>query len=101
MKYSPAGAQVRLRVRLEEEDTVFEVADQGIGIPADEIGHLFESFHRASNEGSVQGTGLGLAIVKNAVEMHRGHIEVRSELGQGTMYTVRMPTEPEPEPVAA
>lgn len=63
----------------------FEVADQGIGIPADEIAHLFESFHRASNVGAIQGTGLGLAIVKNAVEMHGGEIEVASKVGEGTV----------------
>jgi signal transduction histidine kinase len=43
---------------------VFELSDQGIGIPQDEISHLFESFHRSSNVGDIQGNGLGLAIVK-------------------------------------
>jgi signal transduction histidine kinase len=70
---------------------VFEVADQGIGIPPEEIPHLFESFHRASNVGAIQGTGLGLAIVKNAVEIHGGAIEVASTLGQGTVFTVSLP----------
>lgn len=91
MKYSPGGGQVRFQVRREGSQTVFQVADQGIGIPADEISHLFESFHRASNVGTIQGTGLGLAIVKNAVETHRGSIEVDSRLGAGTTFTVRLP----------
>ncbi len=91
LKYSPGGGQVRFNVRREQSATVFEVADQGIGIPADEIAHLFESFHRASNVGAIQGTGLGLAIVKNAVEMHGGAIEVASALGQGTVFTVSLP----------
>jgi PAS domain S-box-containing protein len=91
IKYSPAGGQVHFRVRREGGDTVFEVADQGIGIPADEIPHLFESFHRASNVGAIQGTGLGLAIVKNAVERHGGRIDVESRQGEGTTFTVRLP----------
>jgi signal transduction histidine kinase len=91
LKYSPGGGQVRFRVRRESDSTVFEVADQGIGIPPDELSHLFESFHRASNVGTIQGTGLGLAIVKNAVEMHGGGIDVTSTLGEGTTFTVRLP----------
>ncbi|MCC2632491.1 MAG: domain S-box protein [Ramlibacter sp.] len=98
IKYSPQGGRVVFEVRREEGATVFRVADQGIGIPPDEIGHLFESFHRASNVGTIQGTGLGLAIVKNAVEMHRGTIAVESRLGAGTVFTVRLaaadPTRP-------
>jgi PAS domain S-box-containing protein len=91
IKYSPGGGVVRFDVTREADDTVFEVADAGIGIPADEIPHLFGSFHRASNVGSIQGTGLGLAIVKNAVDMHGGRIEVTSRVGEGTRFTVRLP----------
>ncbi|HUR88010.1 MAG TPA: 7TM diverse intracellular signaling domain-containing protein [Ramlibacter sp.] len=91
LKYSPHGGEVRFNVKRDQSATVFEVADQGIGIPPDEIGHLFESFHRASNVGAIQGTGLGLAIVKNAVDMHGGRIEVRSKLGEGTTFRVELP----------
>lgn len=91
IKYSPQGGEVRFEVRREGADTVFRVADQGIGIPPDELGHLFESFHRASNVGEIQGTGLGLAIVKNAVDRHGGSISVDSRLGAGTAFTVRLP----------
>jgi PAS domain S-box-containing protein len=91
IKYSPQGGEVRFEVRRDGADTVFRVADQGIGIPPDELGHLFESFHRASNVGDIQGTGLGLAIVKNAVDRHGGSISVDSRLGAGTAFTVRLP----------
>jgi PAS domain S-box-containing protein len=91
IKYSPQGGEVRFEVRRDGADTVFRVADQGIGIPPDELGHLFESFHRASNVGEIQGTGLGLAIVKNAVDRHGGSISVDSRLGAGTAFTVRLP----------
>ncbi|MBX3652594.1 MAG: PAS domain S-box protein [Ramlibacter sp.] len=92
LKYSPGGGTVRFSVRHDDKgNTVFEVADQGIGIPADEITHLFESFHRASNVGDIQGTGLGLAIVKTAVDKHGGRIEVDSVPGEGTRFGVWLP----------
>lgn len=94
VKYSPAGGDVLFDVRRDGPDMVFTVRDHGIGIPPDEVAHLFESFHRASNVGAIQGTGLGLAIVKNAVEMHGGRIEVQSALGGGTTFTVRLPVAP-------
>jgi signal transduction histidine kinase len=72
----------------------FTVADQGIGLPADEIEHLFETFYRASNVGAIAGTGLGLAIVKRAVDLHGGTITVDSVLGAGTRFVVTLPTLP-------
>ncbi|MDP3618417.1 MAG: 7TM diverse intracellular signaling domain-containing protein [Ramlibacter sp.] len=91
LKYSPGGGAVRFHVSQQADSTVFKVSDEGIGIPANEIAQLFESFHRASNVGAIQGTGLGLAIVKNAVEVHGGTIEVASRPGSGTTFTVRLP----------
>jgi PAS domain S-box-containing protein len=91
IKYSPEGGDVRFEVRREGGEMVFEVSDRGIGIPADEVPHLFESFHRASNVGAIQGTGLGLAIVKNAVEAHGGKLDLRTAVGEGTTFVVRLP----------
>lgn len=90
LKYSPNGGAVEFRVVSDGAHTVFEVSDQGIGIPQDEIAHLFEPFHRASNVGDIQGTGLGLAIVKNAVDLHGGTISVTSTPRVGTTFTVRL-----------
>jgi PAS domain S-box-containing protein len=96
IKYSPRGGQVRFCVSqvddVQASGTVtLAVIDQGIGIPPDELSHLFEPFHRASNVGDIQGTGLGLAIVKNAVELHGGSLHVNSSAGQGSCFTVRLP----------
>jgi PAS domain S-box-containing protein len=91
IKYSPEGGAVRFTVKRDGAETVFEVRDSGIGIPADEVPHLFESFHRASNVGAIQGTGLGLAIVKNAVERHGGRIDLQTKVGEGTTFVVRLP----------
>jgi PAS domain S-box-containing protein len=91
IKYSPAGGQVNLTVRTEQGWAVLDVADEGIGIPAAELGDLFVSFQRASNVGEIRGTGLGLAIVKQALDLHGGTVEVRSTVGLGTTFTVRLP----------
>lgn len=101
LKYSPGGRPVRLDVRREGDEVVFEVADQGIGIPEDELPHLFESFHRASNVGAIAGTGLGLAIVRHAVQAHGGTIAVDSRLGEGTRFVVRLPQAMAPAPAPA
>ncbi|MEJ2748336.1 MAG: sensor histidine kinase, partial [Anaerolineae bacterium] len=70
-----------------------EIKDTGMGIGPDDLPHLFERFYRGRNvsQGNIPGTGLGLAIVKEIVELHRGHIEVTSQPGQGTTFQVRLP----------
>jgi PAS domain S-box-containing protein len=90
LKYSPAGGDVHMRVHAEQGRTVFDIRDRGIGIPADELHHLFDSFHRASNVGAIAGTGLGLSIVKKSVELHGGTITVSSTIGEGTCFTVTL-----------
>ena len=93
IKYSPAGGDIHFRITQVSQYCCLEVSDKGIGIPASELPHLFEAFHRASNVGAIHGTGLGLAIVKNSVELHGGRIEVRSEPGQGARLQVWLPTQ--------
>jgi signal transduction histidine kinase len=70
---------------------LIQVSDQGIGIPPDARAHLFETFYRASNAAEFKGMGLGLAIAHHAVSRHDGTIEVESELGKGTTFTIRLP----------
>lgn len=91
VKYSPPGAEVLLRIRRESREVVFMIIDRGIGIPEKDRARLFEAFHRCSNVGDTPGTGLGLVIVKRCVDLHGGTIEVRSEPGCGTTFTVRLP----------
>lgn len=91
IKYSPQGGSVCFRVRQEDQAMVFDVLDHGIGIPADELPHLFDAFHRASNVGAIDGTGLGLAIVKSAVDLHGGSISVHRMEGTGSQFRVRIP----------
>lgn len=93
VKYSPAGGAIHLDLSYHptEPFVILQVQDQGIGIPETDQAHLFESFFRASNAGSIHGTGLGLAIVKKCVDLHQGQIEVSSEVNVGTTVTVRIP----------
>ncbi len=91
IKYSPNGGDVCFRIRQEAQAVVFDVLDHGIGIPVDELPHLFDPFHRASNVGAIHGTGLGLAIVKSAVDLHGGTLSVRRVEGSGSQFTVRIP----------
>ena len=90
IKYSPDNSQVLLKIGGEGDKTMFEVHDQGIGIPASDLPELFEPFHRGSNVSHIKGTGLGLTIVKKSVELHGGDITVRSETGQGTCFRVTL-----------
>jgi signal transduction histidine kinase len=92
IKYSPENATIQFRLSLDAEIAVFEIQDQGIGIPVADQAHLFETFHRARNVGQVQGTGLGLAIVKHCVDLHQGEIHLNSEEGVGTLVKVTLPT---------
>ena len=92
LKYSPQTSVVRFAVSCDELAIVFRVADQGIGIPEDEIGTLFDIFHRASNVGDIPGTGLGLATVHEAVKAHHGTVTVESRIGEGTTFSMMIPT---------
>ncbi len=88
IKYSPQGGPVEFRVRLNNGEATFEVADRGIGIPAEDQPRLFETFHRARNVGNISGTGLGLAIVRKSLELHGGAIRFESTPGRGTRFHV-------------
>ncbi|MDZ7862226.1 ATP-binding protein [Acidovorax sp.] len=93
IKYSPNGGEVLFSIAPEGEQLVLTVSDQGIGIPKADQTQLFVSFHRASNVGPIAGTGLGLSIVKEAVVCHQGSITVTSDVGQGSRFTVLLPTQ--------
>lgn len=88
IKYSPIGSTIRFTLACEDETAIFQIQDQGIGIPQEDQQHLFESFYRASNVSNIAGTGLSLAIVKKAVDLHGGEISFDSEVGVGTTFTV-------------
>jgi signal transduction histidine kinase len=91
IKYSPSGSTVRFDLTCLSDQAIFQIQDQGIGIPPEDLPRLFEAFHRANNVGKIKGTGLGLAIVKQCVDLQRGQISVESVVGSGTTFTVTLP----------
>ena len=96
IKYSPAGGEVAIRVSREGEGLdavgVVTISDEGVGIPADDLPHIFERFHRGRNvQGRIAGTGLGLWGSCRIVEQHGGTIDIDSVEGRGTTVTVRLP----------
>ncbi len=92
LKYSPPETQVEISLFNQDDTVVFEVQDQGPGIPPEDLPHIFEPFYRVSREAKIApGTGLGLAIVKNVVEAHGGTVNVESTLGQGTKFILIFP----------
>ena len=91
LKYSRPGQRVVLNIRQHDGSAIIEIADQGIGIPENEIKHLYTPFFRASNVGNISGTGLGLNIIKECIVRHGGAIDVQSVMDKGTSFTVRLP----------
>jgi len=94
VRYTGEGGSVDVSVRADAGSVVVRVADTGIGIPQRELPRIFERFYRVDRARSREtgGTGLGLSIVRHVTENHGGEVTVESELGQGTVFEVRLPT---------
>ncbi|MFV0479556.1 MAG: sensor histidine kinase [Anaerorhabdus sp.] len=93
IKYNQVGGKVLIHCQDQEHAIVISVQDNGIGIPSEDQGRIFERFYRSdkSRNSLIEGTGLGLAIVKHGVEFHHGDISLESEFGQGTTITIKIP----------
>jgi signal transduction histidine kinase len=93
IKFSGPDGRVRVEASHDGQMWRIDVTDDGIGIPADDLGRLFGRFVRASNArmAGLPGTGLGLSVVKAITELHGGRVEVRSTVGHGTTFSVYLP----------
>lgn len=91
IKYSPAGGEVEVGVRAENNRVLVSVEDGGPGIPPDRQDSVFERFERAQAGDSTPGTGLGLFIARSIVEAHGGTLSVRSDPGKGATFTLALP----------
>lgn len=94
IKYTPPGGQVAVRAHSSPTHVVLEVSDTGLGIPEDDLPHVFEPFYRVETNATQAGqpsTGLGLALTKRLVDAHAGTIGVASEVGRGTTFRVSLP----------
>jgi PAS domain S-box-containing protein len=98
IKFSPRGSVIRISARREPHFCLVGVEDEGIGMSAEDLEHIFDKFYRAdaSNTGFA-GLGLGMSIVRQIVEAHGGEIQVRSQPGSGTQVTFSLPLERRPQ----
>ena len=93
VKYNRENGWVQVSLNADHKYFYIKVADSGIGIPQEDLDHIFERFYRVdkSHSRAISGTGLGLAIARNAIIVHRGAVKVHSEEGVGTIFTIRVP----------
>jgi len=93
VKYAPDTPLIEVTGELKGDITLISIKDQGLGIPEDELSHMFERYFRAKTAQGIQGTGIGLSVCKEFVEMHGGSIELTSVEGEGSTFTVQLPTD--------
>ncbi|MEB3294160.1 MAG: PAS domain-containing sensor histidine kinase [Synechococcales bacterium] len=91
IRYSHDQSPVNLRLSKRNSQVILQISDRGMGIPHEDLPHLFEPFHRGKNVSNIPGTGLGLNIVKRFVDLHGGKIKVDSKLNLGTTFTITLP----------
>jgi two-component system OmpR family sensor kinase len=91
LKFTRPGDTIEVRAVENGSHVVMEVADTGLGIPADELPHIFEELYRGQAARGIAGSGLGLALVKAVVERHGGTVTVRSRPGQGSVFSLMLP----------
>jgi len=96
IKYSPENSRILVTTEEQNGEVVIQVADQGAGIPEDELPHVFMKFYRSKDAKSskIKGSGLGLYLAKYFIELHKGQIVVDSRPGEGSTFTVRLPLQP-------
>lgn len=93
IKYTPDGGKIRVTLVRDGRDAILKIADNGVGIPREDLTHIFERFYRVDKARSrdTGGTGLGLSIVQQIIRLHGGNIDVQSEPGKGTTFTIELP----------
>lgn len=89
-KYTPDNGRISVACRLEDDTLIMSVSDTGEGIPEEDLGNIFDRFYQVDKI-HPRGSGIGLSLAKAFIELHGGTIEVTSELGKGSTFTVRLP----------
>jgi two-component system, OmpR family, sensor histidine kinase ArlS len=85
---------VKVTIEYQKDDVKLRVEDQGIGIAPEDLPHIFEAFYRAGNAQSKKGHGIGLSLISKIIRLHSGTVDVKSELGKGTIVEVILPYKP-------
>lgn len=93
IKFTPSKGKIRIQLTKKQDHLFVHISDSGIGISAEDQMHIFERFYKAdkSRTRTAGGSGLGLSIVKKIIELHKGEISVKSQVGKGTTFTVTFP----------
>lgn len=91
IKYVPTSGKIEIYLKKEKHQAVITIKDNGIGISADDLPHIFDRFYRGSTTDKFFGSGLGLAISKSIVNSHRGEIDVKSQIAEGSTFTIILP----------
>jgi signal transduction histidine kinase len=96
IKYTPEGGSIMVSLQHETDRVNIKVKDTGYGIPVTDLPHIFDRFYRVRNNGhdEIEGNGLGLAIVKTIAEQHGGDVHVESKAGEGSCFTLSLPSVP-------
>ena len=96
-KYSASASQILVVFEREASENatwaVVRIRDNGIGIPAGDLPHIFDRYHRGTNVADIPGEGLGLSSVRQLIELHKGSVDVESKERAGTTFTIRLPME--------
>jgi two-component system sensor histidine kinase KdpD len=93
LKYSPSDSPIDIKARQVGREMRIEIADRGIGIPPQDLSHVFDKFYRIQSPDNVMGTGLGLSICKGIVEAHGGRIVAENRPGGGTIIRMVLPVQ--------
>jgi signal transduction histidine kinase len=91
LKYTPRGGRVSIEARRSGGDVTVSVTDSGVGIPDDELPHIWTRLYRGDKSRSTRGLGLGLSLVKAIVEAHGGKVAVQSRPGEGSRFEIHLP----------
>jgi two-component system phosphate regulon sensor histidine kinase PhoR len=95
IKFTPAGGEIKIITRALEKSVAVDIADTGIGIPAEDVPRVFERFYKGDKGRTGEGTGMGLAIARHVIEAHGGNISVESEEGKGSTFSFTLPSQAE------
>ena len=92
-KYTPPDGRIRIQMAQQEENVIIQITDNGYGMNKEQLDQLFQPYFRTkeARESKISGSGLGLYIVKTFVEAHGGSIQVTSQLGHGSTFTISLP----------
>ena len=93
IKYNKHPGWVKIALDADHQYMTVDISDSGVGIPEAEQGHIYERFYRGdkSHSKEISGTGLGLSLTRKSILLHRGSIEVKSVVGEGTDFVVKIP----------